>query len=505
MKVLAAALLLMLSFESACKEGNWADYYTIADIPIPQDIDPQIGGMTFLRDGRLAVAFHRGEIMLYSPETKKWSRFAHGLHEPLGIVEEASGDLVVMQMPELTRLKDKDKDGLADYYQTLSDQFGLSGNYHEFAFGPAMDSQGNFFVALNVASNYAGIFRHIRGDFSPLGPSRDTMTNWQLPSWAEKDKFKAGRMFSKVNYRGWVLKISPSGKTIPFASGFRSPDGVFVDQQDRLWVTDNQGDWKGTSPLYQVNQGRFYGHPASLVWKPGWKQDPVKMSVAELEVLRTPAVALFPHAELANSPTQPIAINQQVQFGLPENEILIGDMNQARLIRFLEDEVNGTMQGSLIPFLESDELGIGNHRFSFDKSGQLWLGKTHLGWAGGEGIRKVTWRKRNLFLIDQVRQVDHGFDIHFSKPLSSEPSKFRVTSHAYHYHAEYGSEKVDVRQEPAEIVFDRVSSQSISITLDQELATGRVYTIELSNLAAADGAPLMGNKIYYTLNNVKSD
>ena len=43
-----------------------------------------------------------------------------------------------MQRPELTRVKDTDGDGTADEYETVFDGFGMSGNYHEFAFGPAI-------------------------------------------------------------------------------------------------------------------------------------------------------------------------------------------------------------------------------------------------------------------------------------------------------------------------------------------------------------------------------
>ena len=74
-------------------------------------------------------------------------------------------------------------------------------------------------------------------------------------------KKNAGRMYSRVPYRGWILKISPDGTTTPFACGFRSPDGIGFDSEGNLLVTDNQGDWRGTSPLYTVKKDHFYGTP----------------------------------------------------------------------------------------------------------------------------------------------------------------------------------------------------------------------------------------------------
>ncbi|MGJ8691667.1 MAG: DUF7133 domain-containing protein [Thalassotalea sp.] len=485
---------------------QWQDYYVIKNIPVPKEINPQIGGLTVLKDGRIAAAFHAGEVAIYHPEKSTWQIIAKGLHEPLGLMEEASGALLIAQMPELTRLIDENGDGNIDFFQTVSDDFGMTGNYHEFTFGPARDSKGNYYISLNVASNYAGIFTHIRGEFNPIGLSRAVMTDFRNDEWKNVTRHKAGRMFSKAPYRGWIIKITPDGKTIPFASGFRSPNGLWVDAQDRLWVTDNQGDWLGTSTLYHVEEGKFYGHPASLVWKKDWHKNPVEMSAQELKKLKTPAAALFPHGELANSPTQPISTIAPEKFGLPTGELIIGDMNQARLIRYLPDQVNGTMQGTLIPFIETKALGIGNNRFSFDQQGSLWLGKTHLGWAGDEGIRKITWTKKPLFIAEQVKLTATGFALSFNHKVQANNltlDNIKVTSHSYHYHGDYGSEKVDVKTvNVADFSFDK-KQQVLSLGL-ADLTPERVYTIELKNIKSTSGQALMGDVLRYNLVNLSS-
>ena len=479
---------------------NWRDFYQIENIEIPKEIDPQIGGLTVLKDGRVAAAFHRGQVAIYSPKMNTWQTFAEGLHEPLGDLEEASGALVVMQMPELTRLIDENGDGKADYYQALSTDFGMSGNYHEFAFGPAVDSKGNYYISLNVASNYAGIFKHIRGEFNPIGLSREAMTHWQNDDWKNETRHLAGRMFSKVPYRGWVLQVTPTGDTIPYALGFRSPNGLWVDENDKLWVTDNQGDWLGTSPLYQVEKGKFYGHPASLIWQNGWTQDPVKMSPEALAELKSPPAALFPQSELANSPTQPLSTIDPKLFGLPKGELLVGDMNQVRLIRFLPDQVNGFTQGALIPFLEDEKLGIGNNRLAFDKTGNLWVGKTHLGWAGDEGIRKISWRGKPLFIVEQAKLTPQGFELSFNHPLnkSSFEQALKVVSHTYHYHAEYGSEKVNETVEPVDGLTFSDSNKTVKFSLAQ-LKKSHLYTIHLSGVVNSNSLPLMGDIVRYNV------
>ena len=62
----------------------------------------------------------------------------------LGVVALNDREVMVSQRPELTLLKDLDGDGVADEYSAFSDGFGVSGNYHEFHFGPVRDKAETF-------------------------------------------------------------------------------------------------------------------------------------------------------------------------------------------------------------------------------------------------------------------------------------------------------------------------------------------------------------------------
>ena len=490
--------LIALSLSLSAHAQNWTDYYKIENIPSPPGVDPQYGGLTVLFDGRIAACFYSGEVEIYDPKSASWSNFARGLKCPLGLVEDKNGSLLVMQWTELTRLTDTNKDGTADHYESVFNDFGVSGNYHEFAFGPTQDKDGNLYVALNVASNFAGTYPIVRGPYSQIGLSEEILKNWtDDPNWPETKK-KAGRMFSRVPYRGCVMKITPEGEGSIFAYGFRSPDGIGLDDQDRLWVTDNQGDWRGTSPLYQVTEGGFYGHPASLVWKDGWTRNPLDVPVKELESMRTRAAGLMPQGELANSPTQPIPTIDPEKFGLPKGELLIGDMNQPTLIRFLPEEIGGTMQGTMIPFMFSTGLGIGNHRFDFDEDGSLWIGKTHLTWAGDEGMRRITWNKKPIFIVDGVKLLKDGFQISFNQPLGEKLPEFSISRHTYDYHAQYGSPKIDLKD--VDIVNTTLTDDRkvLKITLPK-IEAQRLYTIQLKQATDAEDRPLMGDILRYNV------
>ena len=81
------SFLVSILLLSTCFAGTQPNY-TITEIPIPPSKfeSKQIDGMGFLPDGRLAVCLPSGEIFFFDTKTEKWSLFAEGLHNPLGVV-----------------------------------------------------------------------------------------------------------------------------------------------------------------------------------------------------------------------------------------------------------------------------------------------------------------------------------------------------------------------------------------------------------------------------------
>ena len=470
------------------------DYYKIENIPTPKGLDAQIGGLTFLPDGRMAACFHRGEVYTYNLKTKEWKLFADGLHEPLGIVAEDNYTLVVMQRPELTRLWDSNGDGEADYYLNISDGFGMTGNYHEFSFGPTRDKEGNYYIGLNLASSGASIRPEIRGEFRHYGISRE--------QFYKNHKTGSGRMYSATPYRGWIMKITPQHKTIPFAPGFRSPNGVNFDMQGRLWVTDNQGDWLGTSKMFHVKEGNFYGHPASLVWTKEWEKgrNPLKVPPAKFDAKRTRAAVLFPHGSMANSPTQMLSDTTEGKFGPFAGQLLVGEMNRPRILRVLVEEVAGETQGACLPFIDNGGLNRGMHRFAFAPDGSLWVGQTHLSWVGASGLQRITWTGKTPMSVSAMKLTQAGFKLSFTKPLSKVTAEnFVFQRYYYKYHQSYGSPQLgreSIKITTLNLAPDR---KSVSIGLEK-LNPGYIYQLNLKNVTAADETPALNTFVCYTLN-----
>ena len=470
-------------------------YFEYDQIKTPVGLDSQVGGLVFTPSGKLAACFHRGEVMVYDFKTKAWTKFAEGLHEPLGIVAVSDREFVVMQRPELTVLKDTDGNGEADSYRTLNDDFGMSGNYHEFCFGPTVDKEGNYWVGLNVASNGASVRKEIRGEFSSIGiPREDFYTAWG------KSKKAAGRMYARVPYRGWIVKITPEGKMIPWSCGVRSPNGLGFDAEGNLFVSDNQGDWLGTSKLHHVKKDRFHGHPASLIWREGWKRDPLKVPVDELDKMRKRASILFPQGIMANSPTQPLLIDHD-KFGPYKGQMLVGDMNFKRILRFMPDKVNGEIQGAIIPFIDGDPMEIGNNRLAWAPDGSLIIGRTKLSWAGSRGIVQVKKKDVPSFDVQNVKLTKDGFDITFTEAPAEklDDKNLKLISYTYKYHEAYGSPQMEKKDEKIEAVNVSADGKTLSIKLSN-LREGFVYDFDFKGFKSKSGLELMNDRMCYTLN-----
>lgn len=449
---------LFILFVGFFTDFSIADHpaFTLESINIEPGKDAQVGGIDVMPNGTIAVAFHDGDVRLYDPETKTWSLFATGLHEPLGLVAEDNHSVTVVQRPELTRISDTDNDGVADTYKTICDDFGMSGNYHEFAFGPVKDKDGNYFISLNVASNGAPIRKEIRGKWLEAGLPRKAFYG-SIADWKSGTKDKAGRMYSRVPYRGWVMKINgETGEMTPWASGLRSPNGLGFDAEGKLYVSDNQGDWIGTSKLYHIQEGHFYGHPASLPWTDGYDGPAaVDYTPEKLAPLRTPAAVWFPQGTMANSPTQPILIPEG--FGAFGGQMLIGEMNKSRIIRLILEEVNGVTQGACTPLIDGHGLDMGINRFAFDGNGSLILGNTHLSWPGGEGMSKITFHGSNSYQdVKNIAITTNGFRIEFLEPVTNPAalSDISLNRYTFDYHASYGSKQID--KEDLEVTFSPV-------------------------------------------------
>ena len=95
-------------------------------------------------DGPLAVGTRRGEIWMVSvrpyaddPKDAKFSRFARGMHEILGLACRKTAGFMSTQRRDVSRIKDTKGEGKADVFEVVTDGWEINGDYHEYAFGSA--------------------------------------------------------------------------------------------------------------------------------------------------------------------------------------------------------------------------------------------------------------------------------------------------------------------------------------------------------------------------------
>ena len=376
------SLLLALALVSQPVE---TDYWSVEHFTSPDGEILEVGGMGFLPDGRLVVSTRRGQVwtiddaLADDPADAVFTLAAEGLHEGLGL-QVVGEDVLLVQRGELSRLRDLDRDGTFETIDTITQDWGMTGNYHEFAFGLPRDEDGNVYVSLNV------------GFWSPEWWHGRSMAPW----------------------RGWVLRIAPDGTVTPVASGLRSPCGLAIDDKGRLLATDNQGDWMAACPIIHVRDGEFYGHPASLHWNDADGEYP--STTIPPDRFPDPAAIWLPYAwSRSTGNLEPDQTNGR--FGPFEDQLLVAELTNGMLLRAQLEEVDGVTQGACFKFLQR----VGSAcRVLFAPDGSLIVGFTNRGWGGyppGHGLARVRFLGEDPMEIERVAIQPDGFALEFTKPL----------------------------------------------------------------------------------------
>lgn len=458
-------------------------YYTVDHLLPPEGVVLEVGGMDFLSDGRLVVSTRRGQVWLVEnalardPADARFSLFAEGLDEGLGlkVVSERGADglvrdvIYVMQRGELSRLLDTNGDGTADRIETIANDWGLSGNYHEYGYGLPVDEQGNFYISLNVAF------------FDP---------KW----WHGK---------SPAEYRGWVLRVTPSGEVQPVASGVRSPAGLGMNAEGDLFVTDNQGDWMPACPIFHVQPGRFFGHPASLDWTEDYRAHGAKSSdTLPPNVDRAPAAIWLPY-KWSRSAGNLVPDMTNGAFGPFGEQMFVAELTNGMVLRAQMEKVRGEYQGAVFLFRQNIGSAV---RALFAPDGTLFAGLTNRGWGGlppADGIARIRWSGETPMEMLTVHLLQDGFEITFTKRVAEDrdirPEDVTLIQYDYDWWWEYGSP--ERRTTAVEVTSTELSDDRRVLTVRTTgLTPAMVARLVLSDVRAADGTPLLHDEFAYTIN-----
>lgn len=435
----------------------------------PDDFKPKVGGMDFLSDGRLVISTWDSLGSVYvlegvqggNPTGIKATRIAYGLAEPLGL-KVVDDEIYVLQKQELTKLIDHNKDGLIDEYQTVSNGWRVSANFHEFAFGLVYEN-GFFYGTLATAIN-------------PGGAS----TKPQIPD------------------RGKVLKINRQDGSFEFiASGLRTPNGIGYGVDNELFVADNQGDWLPSSKIIHLQPGAWYGsRSVDFEGTAGLKE--------------TLPVVWLPQDEIGNSPSQPAVLN----VGPYQNQMIHGEVTHGGIKRVFAEKVNGQYQGVVFRFTQGLEAGV--NRLTWGPDGALYVGGVGStgNWSHANklhyGLQRMTFNGKVPFEMLAVRAKSNGVEIEFTQPLKeglgTKVADYNVRQWYYQPTEDYGGPKLDDRALNIRSVNVSPDRKRVFLQLDGMKPRHLVYLrLNKQTLSSQSGEQLWTTEAWYTMNNIPTE
>ncbi|HYT87983.1 MAG TPA: hypothetical protein VEL76_04630 [Gemmataceae bacterium] len=492
--------------------GSEDEYYRMVTIPLPADVVLEVGGMDWLDKGkdRLLICTRRGEVWILdnpyadppmlapgelptppkkgkasqpttAPDPAKvvrFKRFLFGLHEPLGLLTQPDG-IYIAQRAELTRIKDTKGDDRADVVETICNEWELSGAYHEYAFGPKLDRDGNFWVTLNV----------------PFGSSPEGKAHW----------------------RGWAIKIDRKGKMYPMCSGIRSPAGLGANADGELFYTDNQGEWVAACKLSHLKPGSFHGHAVGM-YSTSHPLSPIKNlgklpngatladAIKQMPALMLPAV-WFPYPRMGRSSSDVLLDDTGGKSGPFTGQVFVGDQANSIVSRVFLEKVEGEYQGACFPFRQGFQCGV--LRMCWGKDGSMFAGQTNRGWgsAGGKpyGLQRLVWSGKVPFEIHEMRARPDGFELTFTEPVdpatAGDVKSYAMKCWTYYHHSTYGCKDVDPHALTIKSATVGEGGKSVRLVVDGLRAT-YVQELRLPGMRSRDGRPLLHPDAYYTLNRI---
>lgn len=432
----------------------------------PDSFKPRVGGMDFLADGRMVVSTWDSIGAIYilegvqgkNPQAIKVKRIAAGLAEPLGL-KVVDNDIYVLQKQELTRLVDLNNDDIIDEYQSFCNGWGVSDNFHEFAFG-LVYKDGYFYGTLATAINNGG-----------------------------------ASTYPQVEDRGKVVKISKKdGSYSLIASGLRTPNGIGLGVDNEIFIADNQGDWLPANKLVHLQDGAFYG--SRSVDFEGTKG-----------LTETQPLVWLAQDEIGNSPSQPVKFD----IGPYKNQMVHGDVTHGGLKRVFVEKINNVYQGAVFRFTQGLEGGVNRLVWGPDKS--LYIGEVGLKGNWGQsgklmyGLQKLTYNNKVTFEMLAVRVKPNGMEIEFTESLKEGQGgnleDYLVKQWTYTPTEHYGGPKVNLEDLKVESI--QVSSDRRKVMLNiNGMKEKHVVYIKLNRETVNNqqGANLWTTEAWYTLNSL---
>ena len=418
----------------------------------------RLGGFDFLDDGRrAAVATWMGDVWIVDglggdeigPVT--WKRFATGLYEPLG-VNARGGEIFVTSRDQITRLHDLNGDGEADRYEAFNHDAQASAHFHEFSVGLETDADGAFYYAKGTGHDFD----------------------------------------ARVPQHGTILKVSADGASTEIvARGFRAPNGLVVNPDGSVIVTDQEGHWTPENRINWVEPGTFHGYMRA--WRePGRDPDDFVRPVTWI------------HHDVDRSPSAPVWVRSK-RWGELDGSLIYLSYGNGKMFSVLFDRAfagaAGPPRQAAVTELPVAAAPTGLIRGRFNPAdGHLYVCGL-FAWAGDRtqagGFYRVRRTAEPLRIPVGYETARDGIVLRFSTELDAEaaadPGNYSMRIWQYLRQASYGSKDYRVLGEG--VGEDVLAIPSATLGADgrsvfveiPDILPVQQYHLEM-NLRSADGA-----------------
>ena len=371
---------------------------------------------------------------------------------------------MVAHKPELLSLKLDDRGTVHDR-SVLASGWGITDDYHDWTCGIVRDSKGNFFVGLG--SDYT---------------------------------FK-NRPKANSRWRGDILRIEPGGKIESIAHGLRYPTGLTIDDQDRLFCTDQQGVQNTFNELNLIQAGHRYGVPSRHEPNPEAPADPPAVQIPHPWTRSVNGIVWVPKSN--SKSLAPFA-----------GQFLACEFNNHALIRMSVQSVGDVVQGAVYPFSKPAKEGdssnfVGPLCLGLSPRGEIYVGGLQDGgWAGGLNVGDIVKLTTNGELpngIREIRATPSGFEIEFFDKIDpvrgAETSQFKISGYTRIWKGDYATP--DTGNHSCDIQSATLKSDGRTVRL---VVSGRkprhVYDISVGEIGAETQRVLWPSLGHYTLHQI---
>ncbi|MDF1823064.1 MAG: c-type cytochrome [Verrucomicrobiales bacterium] len=380
------------------------------DLPLPVSNpwkrNVRLSGFDFFPDGRAVACTFDGDVWIIdgleeSSSETSWLRFASGLHEPqtVCIVDQ---QIYVSDRNGITRLHDTDGNGEADWYENFSNIVPQTAETREFAMDMVAAKGGGFYLA------------------------------------------KGGQVGNtKGIANGTIVKVSADGLSYQIiATGLRQPYLGYNHESGILTSSDQQGHWKPATPIYQIEEGKYYGFQPAKFKEKAIHPAPI-----------APPEIWIPHF-INQSGASQVWLPGEAKMGALNGSLIHLGYNRPEIFKIYLDE--DRTQGAVIPLLSGFPAGILKGRVN-PLDGRLYICGFEVWGTSGErvsGLFRIRPGTPNSFLPTNIKATQRGLLLNFNAPLSrdlaGEIGRYSVDRWNYEQTHNYGSGNFRLDGEPGQ-------------------------------------------------------